>query len=185
MSFKLVSILGILTAVACLGAATTVYPGGFDWNRDFISTLLRGPAGPARILADAAVLLFCVSVALVFWRLARATELGRSAKTIRIAGIGSMVYAGLTITPMHDVMVSISLAFLLVAVLSLLSALYVTNELLLFASGCLCLVILVASAAMYYTGLFVSVLPWAQRISFSLLAIWLVSLDFRFPRTQR
>ena len=111
MSPKVLSVLGILVAVVCLWAATTLAPAGFDWNRDYVSTLLRGPSGPARILAETGVLVFCVSIALVFERLARTVRFSRRAKVIRIAGIGSMVYSALTITPMHDLMVTISVGF--------------------------------------------------------------------------
>ena len=89
-----------------------------------------------------------------------------------------MVYASLTITPMHDLMVTISLVFLLVALAALLWALYARKEAGFFVAGSLCMVMLVASAAIYYSGRFVSLLPWAQRISFALIATWLVSLDF-------
>ena len=184
MSFKLLSIVGILVAVSCLWVATMLYPGGYDWNRDMISTLLRGPSGPAHIPAGAGVLFFCMSIALVFARLARAVEFSKNSKVIRIGGIGSMVYASITITPMHDLMVTISLIFFLIAVLALIQALYVSREIGFFVSGCVCLVVLVASAAIYYTGYYVSVLPWAQRVSFALFAIWLVSLDCGFPRIR-
>ena len=180
MSPKLLSILGILVAVSCLVAATTRYPGGFDWNRDYISTLLRAPAGPSRTLADIGVLLFSVSLALVFVRLARAAAFARSSKAIRIGGIGSMIYSALTITPMHDLMVTISLVFLLAALVPMVRELTRANERGFFAAGCICLAILGASAAIYYSGRFVVVLPWAQRVSFGLIAVWLVALDFAF-----
>jgi hypothetical protein len=46
---------------------------------------------PARALAVAGVLLFCISIALVFWRLSRAVEFANPAKVVQIAGIGSSV----------------------------------------------------------------------------------------------
>ncbi len=184
MSLKLLSILGILVAVSCLWIATMLYPGGYDWSRDYISTLLRGPSGPARLPADAGVLFFCVSIALVFVRLAHAVEFSKNSKVITIAGIGSQVYASLTITPMHDLMVTISSIFLLVAVLALTQALYVNREIGFFVFGCVCFVVLVASATIYYTGHYVSVLPRAQRAWLVLFTVWLMSLDRNFPRIR-
>jgi hypothetical protein len=84
-----------------------------------------------------------------------------------------MVYASFTATPMHDLMVTISLIFFLVDALALIQALYVSREMGLFVAGCVCLAVLVASATIYYTGHYVSVLPWAQRASFGLFTIWL------------
>lgn len=179
MAYKLLSAAGVLAAVFCLGTATCLYPGGFHWDRDYVSTLLRGPAGAARALAELGVLLFCISLAATFERLARRPEYGFAAKGIRIGGIGSMVYAALTITPLHDLMVTMSLGFLMVALVSLLIALRSCRTTGYFIFGCAGLTLLTSSAAVYYSGYFVRVLPWAQRISFSLLALWLICLDFR------
>jgi hypothetical protein len=93
-----------------------------------------------------------------------------------------MVYASLTTTVMHDLMVSVSLAFLLTAIIWLLRALWDRREIGLFSFGCVCLGVLVGSAAIYYSSQFVVLLPWGQRFSFGLLAIWLVAMDFGFPR---
>jgi len=182
MALKLISVLGVLVAILCLWAATETYPGGYDWGRDYISTLLRGPAGPSRLLADAAVLVFSASIALVFERLARAAEFTKSSRVIRIAGIGSQVYAAFTITPMHDLMVTISFVFALVAVLALIKGLYIRREIGFFAGGCICLVVLVGSATIYYTGRFDFALPWAQKAWLALFAVWLLLLDRTFPR---
>ncbi|HXO20910.1 MAG TPA: hypothetical protein VOA87_13420 [Thermoanaerobaculia bacterium] len=184
MAFKLISIFGILVGVSCFWVATTLHPGGYDWSRDYISTLLRGPSSPARMLAVAGLLFFCVSIALVFERLARAVEFSKNSKVIQIGGIGSMVYASLTITPMHNLMVTISLAFFVIAVLALLRALYVGREIGFLVAGCVCLAVLVASAAVYYTDTYVFLLPCGQRTSFALFAVWLVALDFGVPRLR-
>ena len=174
--------IGVLLAVLCLVAATTQFPGGFDWNRDFVSTLLRGPAGPARTLADIGVLLFCVSLATVFGRLAKLSIFSDSSKFIRIGGIGSQVYAAFTITPMHDVMVTISLVFLLVALIPMVRSLFIGGEKRFSVVGCVAVGLLGISAAIYYSSHLVTVLPWAQRVSFGISAGWLVALDLNLPR---
>lgn len=185
MPYKLLSLAGILVAAACLWVATTRLPGGYDWGRDYISTLLRGPAGPERVPAIAGVLLFCTGTAFVFERLSRAVELAKNSKLIRIAGIGSQVYMSLTVTPMHDLMVTISFVFLTVAILALIHALYVGREVGFFVAGCVCLAALVVSAAIYYSGYFVAALPWTQKAWLALFAVWVVGLDFRFPRARQ
>lgn len=177
LSFKLVSTFGIFLGIASFWVATLLHPGGYNWQQDYISTLLRGPATPARILAGAGLLIFCTSIALVFERLAH--TFAENATLIRIGGIGSMVYAAFTLTPMHDLMVTIALIFFLLAALAILHALYHNRALGFFVAGCLCLAVLVASAVIYYTGYYISMLPWAQRVSFALFAIWLVALDHK------
>jgi hypothetical protein len=174
---KPLSTFGTVLGVTGFWVATLLYPGGYDWNQDYISTLIRGPATPARIVASAGLLVFCASIALVFERLARV--FAKHTKLIRIGGIGSMVYAAFTLTPMHDLMVMIALIFFLLAAMAILHALYHSRAVGFFVAGCLCLAVLVASAAIYYTGYYTSALPWAQRVSFALFAIWLVALDHR------
>ena len=141
-----------------------------------ISTLLRDPY-PTCIPAVAGIVLFCVSIALIFERLTHAVEFSKHSRVIRIAGIGSMVYASLTFTPIHDLMVTISLILFVIAVFALTRTLYVSHNLGLFVSGCVCFAALIASAAIYYTGHYVSLLTWAQRITFALFALWMVSLE--------
>jgi len=184
MSYKLLSVFGILVAIVCLGLATTTFPGGFDWNRNYISSMLRGPAGPTRTLADIGAICFCVSIGSIFPRLAKAPEFAARATIIQIAGIGSMVYSCLTMTPLHDLMVTISVAFFVAAVVPLAQSLYVCRERGLFLLGCASFIVFLATATMYYSGTFTWILPRAQRVTYVLFAVWLVALDFRFPRER-
>lgn len=184
MALRILPLLGILVALILFGVAASLHPGGFDWNRDYLSTLLRADSSPARTLAIAGMLVLCASIACVFQRLARAAGSSRSSKVIQIGGIGSMIYASLAFTPMHDLMVAISLIFFLAAVLALLQALYLSRRMGFLATGSVCLVVLLASATMYYAGEYVVALPWAQRASFALFSAWLVSLDFAVPRLR-
>src|SRR5580700_5252652 len=127
MRFRLLPMSGVLVATACFWVAALLRPRGYNWSRDYLSTLLRGDPGPARMLAIIGLLVFCMSIALVFERLARTVGSSGTSKVIRIGGIGSMVYASLAFTPMHDLMVTISVAFFAVAVLALLRVLYTSR----------------------------------------------------------
>ena len=92
-----------------------------------------------------------------------------------------MVYASLAFTVLHNLMVTIALGFFVVAVLALLQALYASRAMPFLVAGCACLVVLIASATLYYGDLYPEALPWGQRASFAFFAIWLVSLDFAVP----
>ena len=184
MPSRLLSVLGMLLGAACLLLAAALHPGGFELNRDYLSTLFRDPSLPARMFAVVGLLLFCVSIAFVFERLARAAEFSKISKILRIGGIGSMVYASLTFTPLHNLMVTIALAFFLVAVLALLWELFQRREKVFLLTGCMCLAVLGASAIAYYTNQGVSALPLGERTSFELFALWLVALDYTFPRSR-
>ncbi len=184
MRFRLAPLYGNVAAVACFCVAALLHPGAYDWNRDYVSTLLRGDPGPARIAAIAGLLAYCTSMAVVFVRLARSVGPSKSSDVIRIGGIGSMVYSVLTITSMHDLMVTISIPFFVVAMLALLRVLYVNRDLGFLAAGIACLALLIASVMIYYTGQLVIVLPWAQRILSLVLAIWLIALDLGAARLR-
>ena len=184
MRFRLVPLFGVLVAAACYLAAIWLYPGGYDWNRQYISTLLRGSPSPGRIPAVAGVFIFCVSIAFVFDRLARAVGSSATSKAIRIGGIGSMVYSSLVVTPMHDLMVTISIPFFVVAILALLRVLYASREAGFLVTGTAVLALLVVSVIIYYTGQFTSVLPWTQRSLFALFAAWLLTLDIGAPNLR-
>ena len=181
---RLLPLVGVLVAAACFGVAASLHPGGYDWSRDYFSTLLRGEPGPARIPAIAGVLIFCLSMAVIFERLARSFGPSSASTAIQIGGIGSMVYTALAVTPLHDLTVTISIAFFVVAVLALLRVLYERRATGFLVTGIVWLGLLAASATIYYTGHFASALPWAQRIVFALFAIWLIALDIRTPHLR-
>ena len=78
--------------------ATRRYPGGYVWTRDYVCTLFApvtpsGAANEAWHLAIAAMLVFCVSLAVSVERVSRRAGGTILKKTIQIGGIGSMVYA--------------------------------------------------------------------------------------------
>jgi hypothetical protein len=174
---KLISLIGLSLSAVCLLIATRLYPGGYDWNHNYISTLIRGQAGSARNMADIAVLLFCVSVAVAFENVARSEWFVKDKTIIRTGGIGSMVYAAFTMTVLHDLVVTISLLFFIAGVIPIGISLYKRRELGFFFTGLFCFTLMMLSAIFYYTGLFAVVLPWAQRSLYLFFAIWLLALD--------
>lgn len=111
--------------------------------------------------------------------------LGKSANWVRIGGIGSAVYSAFTVTPLHDLVVSVSLLFLLVAIVTLLLALSQAPKKAPWITGLGCLIVLIATATSYYTGALNSLLPWGQRISFGMLTVWLVALDWSLASELR
>ena len=105
-------------------------------------------------------------------------------KTIQIAGIGSMVYALITATRMHDLMVSISLVFFLTAMFAVLHKLYFQRQIRLFSLGILCLAILLFSAVMYYGNVLLAFLPLGQKVSFASCVGWLFAVQFTNRRMR-
>jgi hypothetical protein len=173
---------GVLISLALFAWAASHYPGGYDWANHFISTLFApttatGVPNTARFLAIAAMLVFCVSVAILFVVLSRRTGSLVHRKTLEIGGIGSMVYAFLVVTPMHDLLVSISLLFFIPAMLAAIHLMYVERRFTLFWVGLMCLGVLLVTATMYYGNLHWHLLPLAQKATFVACIGWLLTLQ--------
>jgi hypothetical protein len=122
-------LFGVLAATVILVVAAARYPGGYDWLDQSISSLFQpsaqnGAQNTSRVLAAVAVLVFCSSIAVVFDTIARSGPTRFHRKTIQIAGIGSMVYAALVVTPMHDVLVGVALLFFVTAMVAIFHRLY-------------------------------------------------------------
>lgn len=186
-------LLGLLWGLALFALAATFYPGGtvaspgsagYDWTGHTISALFQplasnGEQNPARPWAVAAVLLYCLSMALVFAGIARQASTTFHQKTIRIAGIGAMVYAALAVTPMHNLMVTVALAFFVVAVSTILHSLHRDRRTGLFAVGLACVSLPLVNAALYYGDVFGGMLPGVQKAGTVLCAAWLLAVFYR------
>jgi hypothetical protein len=175
--------LCVLGAALLFFVATLQYPGGYDWGGQSISSLfqpltLSGSGNDARPMAVVAVLFFCLGVGAAFERISRRARSGRGRKVIQIAGIGSMVYAFLVVTPMHDVLVGVALLFFLVAMLATFHMLWVEGRGGMLVAGVLCMSGTVWNAAMYYGPMEAGFLPAVQKVSTFLWVGWLFVLYF-------
>ena len=157
------------------------YPGGYDWVNLSISTLFQpgtpsGTDNQARPLAVLAVLSFCVSMGIVFKSVSQSATSRVHKKTIEIAGIGSMVYAFLVVTPMHDVLVGVALIFFVVAMLFTLHMVYLEKRYWMLFVGVVSLVIPLINAVMYYGNVLYGFLPIVQKLGVFMWAGWLLVL---------
>jgi hypothetical protein len=182
MKMNLLPLAGVLASFALLATATLFYPGGYDWAHNFICTLFApttaaGAANEARYVAVLAMFVFCLSVAVLFKLVSRRARGRVLGKTLEIGGIGSMVYAFLVVTPMHDLLVGIALLFFVPAMLAALRLAYLEGRLALLWSGLMCLGLLLATATMYYGNLLWHLLPLAQKASMAACTCWLLTLQ--------
>jgi hypothetical protein len=98
-------------------------------------------------------------------------------KTIEIAGIGSMVYAFLVVTPMHDMLVGVGLVFFVTAMFVTLHMLYLERNFGMLDAGIVCLALSLSNAVMYYGNLLFGFLPVFQKISLAMRVGWLIALQ--------
>jgi len=174
-------IIGVLAAMVLFALATTRYPGGYDWANNTISALfqphaLNGAQNPARTIAVLAVFVFCVSMAVVFKWVSSSAKSRFHKKTIEISGIGSMVYAFLAVTPMHNVLVGVALLFFLTAMLTTLHMVYLEGRSRMFYSGIVCLALPLTNAAMYYGNVLYGFLPIVQKLGMAMWVCWVIAV---------
>src|SRR5262245_34874304 len=176
-------LLGVFASFVLFALATARYPGGYDWAKHSISALfqphaLNGAENPARALAVLAVFIFCVSIGIVFKSISRRGKCRRHKKTIEIAGIGSMVYAFLVVTPMHNLLVGLALLFFVTAMLATLQVAYLEGRSGMLYAGIICLGLSLSNAVMYYGNVLYGFLPIVQKISVATWVGWLFALQF-------
>jgi hypothetical protein len=189
MKTSYLPLFGVFASLVLFALSTARYPGGYDWAHHSISSLfqpraLNGAENPARQLVVLAVFLFCVSMGVVFKRVSRRGKSRFHKKTIEIAGIGSMVYAFLVVTPMHDLLVSIGLVFFVTAMLATLHVVYLERNYGMLFAGIVCLALSLSNAVMYYGNVLFGFLPIVQKTSLAMWVGWLIVLQLAEPKGE-
>jgi hypothetical protein len=103
----------------------------------------------------------------------------RHGKWVNIFGIATMVYAALTVTRMHDLMVAIALVFFILVELVLLDWLWRRRQLPQWIAGVANLVLLLTTSFVYYGQIATVVLPTLQKLVFLSSVSWLFWLHKR------
>lgn len=183
-------LFGIVASLFLLVVSAQYYPGGtaedsaaigYDWSRNYISTLfltmaLNGEPNPGRNFAIPGMMLLCGSLGLVFGGISRRPELTWQRKSIEVGGIGSVVYAFLAVvTPLHDLLVTFSVTFFAIAVLALQVWLCQERRIGLFGWGLICLATFVCSLVIYYGNVWMDCLAVAQKLTFAISLVWLLN----------
>ena len=187
--FRYLPIPGILVAFALLAISSYQYAGDVHWSRVTVSLLCaealpNGDANHVRAPSIVALLLLCGAMALLFQLISDYADTRGQQKTIQIAGIGSMVYALLTATPMHNLMVNIALAFFLTAIIALAYMLFRKRHYVLASIGIGCIVMKLTSVSLYYTNTWVDAWGLIQKASFLVTTCWLVAVHLRLQKEE-
>jgi hypothetical protein len=178
---SIVPIVGIVLAIGLFAIATCQYSGNVHWSRVTISLLCAsslpdGAPNPSRGLPIGALLLLCFSMALLFEMISRVAATRGQRSTIQIAGIGSMVYAFLTATPMHNLMVNIAVGFFLVAIVTVAYMLFRKQHYVLAIAGIACIFMKMGSVSLYYTNSYTEAWGVLQKMTFILTTAWLIAV---------
>ena len=186
-----VPVVGVVVAIILLAISTLQYAGDVHWTRVTVSLLCaselpNGDPNFGRGLPIAALLLLCSSMGLLFELISRLADSRGQRKAIQIAGIGAMVYAFLTATPMHNLMVNIALVFFLIAILAIVNLLYRKRHFGLTIAGAGCIVLKLCSVSLYYMNAYAEIWGVLQKLSFIVTTVWLVAvLQMVKPKANR
>lgn len=115
-------LIGLTISLILLAIAIAVYPGGtyenqnsigFDWTRNYISNLFKttavnGSHNASRIWAYLGMFFYTISCAIFFVNMSKKLPDRNGANILKYVGILTMPFTFLVITPLHDLMLTIS-----------------------------------------------------------------------------
>jgi len=189
-------LIGIVISILLLLIATRVYPGGslfdknspgFDWSKNFISNLfaekaINGLDNPSRIWADAGMIFLSVSFALFFFNFSKKIPIKSAANVVKYIGAGNMVFTFLIVTPLHDIMVTVSGTLFLVN-LFYITVFILKSRLLLFKFLCIICLLLYYLTFYLYGSWNLDWLPVMQKITFLSSVFLILGLEY-FTRKE-
>ncbi len=189
---KHASLLGIIIALSLLVISTTHYPGGnqqdskaigYSWLHNYVSNLfgekaVNGADNPARPWAVAGMLFFSASFALFFIQYSSRIPKKSSATIIKYFGVGAMVCVFLAVTPLHDLMVTISSTLILVGIFYITVFVFM-SKLHLFKILCVVFMLLLYTCMfIYYTRVYLEILPVMQKLVLVTAITWMLALHY-------
>jgi hypothetical protein len=172
--------------------AALLYPGGsqansqsvgYDLGNNYLCNLfdahgINGANNPGMVWAFVGMFFMCVGLGSFFYRVSSKIQHRSSAMIIRYAGMASMFFAFWVITPYHDLMVTIAVVFAMFAVFYLSVFVFMSRHVFLKILAALCLFTLYFNAFVYYTSLWLEILPIVQKINYLVIISWVLGLEY-------
>ncbi len=179
--------------------SASLYPGGstfdldfvgFDWVHNYWCDLMHfetanGQPNPAEPYAVFAMFLLCISMLIFFFMFANAfASSSRWRKAMKICGTISMIFAALIFTKYHNLMIILSSAFGLVPSFGIILGIAKSDMNFYKITGLLCIFLLLLNNLFYYTSMYLNVLPLLQKITFVIVLLWIVGLNWELVRKK-
>lgn len=184
-------LIGIILSLGFFIIAILIYPGGsrfdeyaigFDWKKNFISNLfqakaLNGHGNPSRIWAYLGMILLPLSYAVFFNNMSKKLPDKNAACILRYGGVANILCMFLIVTPLHDLMLNISLTLFWTCIF-IISVFILKTNLHVFKFICvLCLIIFYYSIYLWATNDW-DVLPTTQKLNFINSALLILGLEY-------
>ena len=114
---------GIVISLTFMIIAISIYPGGsifdkntvgFGWTKNFISNLfatkaLNGSENPSRIWAYLGMIFLPLTYAIFFINMSKKIPEKNATNILKYAGVLNILFTFLIVTPLHDLMLNISI----------------------------------------------------------------------------
>ncbi len=178
--------------------SSTLYPGGsqadltsvgFNWIHNYWCDLtneysMNEKLNPASPIAITAMIILCLSLMMFFIQFGRNFSTSRFWKVvIQVFGTISMTFAILVFTRLHATMIALSSLFGLFVLIGILIEVAKSRYTFLKLGGLLCIFLLALNNYIYYSRYFVDILPLLQKITFAIVLIWIMGLNYNMIRT--
>lgn len=180
-----------------MSIAISLYPGGsmfnkntigFNWSTNFISNLfgakaLNGAENPSRVWAIIGMFLIPITYAIFFNRLSKKIPDKNAATILKYGGISNVLCMFLIVTPLHDLMLNISITLFWTCIFITTIIIFKTR-LHFFKVFCvLCLLVFYYSIFLWAT-IDWPLLPLLQKINFVDSTVLIIALDYFTKPTE-
>lgn len=156
---------------------------GYDWKNNYLCNLfdpkaMNGLDNLSRPWAVAGMFFLCLSAAIFFIDFSKKIPLKGASGIVRYSGACSMVFAFLTVTSYHDLMVTLANTLALVSLFYIAVFIFKTKMNLLKLLTVICILIAYACTYIYYTRHYLNLLPILQKVDLLFIVSWLLSLNY-------
>ena len=180
--------------------SSTLYPGGsqadlttpgFDWVHNYWSDLMNETGrneqpNPAEPFAITAMVMMCLGLMIFFIQFAaKFTKHKVWRYLIQISGTLAMIFAILTFTPYHALMIALSSFFGLIVLVGIIREVYNSDMTLMKIGGVISVLLLLINNYIYFSRNFVELLPLLQKITFAFVLIWFIGLNAELVKRNR
>lgn len=191
--------LGIFLFAVLYFYASSLYPGGsqanmnsvgFDWINNYWCDLMNENGmnespNPASPIAVTAMVILCLGLMTFFIRFGRKFATNRIWKyIIQICGTISMIFAILIFTRYHSIMIALSSIFGLFVLVGIIKEVYSSDLTALKIGGLICILLLVLNNYIYYSRQWVDILPLLQKVTFAIVLLWILGLNFKLNKHE-
>jgi len=188
---KYAVLTGVVISLVLMMIAISVYPGGsmfdknsvgFEWSTNFISNLfatkaLNGAENPSRIWAYTGMIILPISYAIFFINMSKKIPDKKAGNLIKYLGVANVLCMFLIVTPLHDLMLNISISLFWTCIV-IITVFIMKTKLHLFKFFCIvCLVIFYYSIYLWAISDW-DLLPTMQKLNFMNSTLLILALEY-------